>query len=164
MLLSITRCRSIDRRCRLTIAGGKLLPFLACLLVAGLSIGCWSAKEDAAKLEEVKAVWARLPIYPDMQQVSDLTRSGGGNVLVSKKFRSGARYDDVKHFYIERLGQDGWETISDRKLNGFGGDAERYYIQFQKRDIYLSIESAGAGSDSDWQYAIAVTWSRWVKK
>lgn len=164
MRLITTRCRGTDRRWRLLNGGGKLVLFLTCLLVTVLLTGCWSAKEDAAKLEEVKAVWARLPMYPDMQQVGDLTRSGGGNVLVSKTFRSGARYDDVKRFYIEHLAQEGWKTISDRKLADWGGDPERYYIQFQKGDIFLSIEFAGAGSDRDWQYAIAVTWSRWTRK
>jgi hypothetical protein len=137
---------------------------LACVIVSVLATACWSAKEDTAKLEELKAVWARLPIYPGMQEVGDSTRSGGGTVLVGKKFRSDARYDDVKSFYVEHLTKDGWEVISDRKLADWGGDPERYYIQFHKGDIFLSIEYAGDGSDRDWQYAIALNWSRWTRK
>ena len=137
---------------------------LTCLLLAVLSSGCWSAKEDAAKLEEVNAVWTRLPIYPGMQDVGDVTRSGGGNVLVSKKFRSDARYDDVKRFYIERLAQDGWQVTSDRKLASSVGGPAGDYIQFQKGDLFVSIEHAADGDNRDWDYAIAASWSRWIKK
>lgn len=164
MRLSTTRCRGTDRLWRLINGGGRLVLILTCLLVAVLSTGCWSAKEDTAKLQELKATWARLPIYPGMQEVGDSTRSGGGTVLVGKKFRSDARFDDVKSFYVEHLTKDGWEVISDRKLVDLSGDPNGQYLEFHKGDTFLGIEYQAAGGNRDWQYAIALNWSRWTKK
>ena len=164
MRLSTTRCRGTDKRRPLINGGGRLVLILTCLLLVVLSTGCWSAKEDTAKLEELKATWARLPIYPGMQPVGDSTRSGGGTVLVGKKFRSDARFDDVKSFYIEQLTKDGWEVISDRKLVDWGGDPNGQYLEFHKGDNFLGIEYHTAGGNSDWQYAIALNWSRWTRK
>jgi len=150
---------------RVIHVGGKLVLLLPCLLLMLVSVGCWSAKEDRARLEEVNAIWTRLPVYPGLQEIASTTQSGFGKVFVSKKFRSNASYSDVKSFYVERLRQDGWEVISDRPLKDWaGGGPERHYIEFHRGDVFLSIEHAGQEAGYDWQYAIAVNWSRWNRK
>ncbi len=133
------------------------------LFVSLLCSGCWSAKEDAAKLEEVQSVWARLPSYPGMQETNSQTTSGGGKAMVSKEFRSDARYDEVKRFYVERLERDGWKIDSEKQLKDWGRDFGGYEVRFRKSDLSIAIEYAGAKADYGWQYAIAVSWSRWVK-
>jgi hypothetical protein len=100
----------------------KLVVSFAWLFLSLLCSGCWSAKEDAAKLEEVQSVWARLPSYPGMQEMDSNTTSGYGKAL--------------------------------------GG----YEIKFRKSDLSIAIEYAGQEADYGWQYAIAVSWSRWVKE
>ena len=139
---------------------------LACivLLLLLLSPGCWSAKEDAARLEEIKAVWARLPTYSGLQEIDSSTTSGGGKAMVSKKYRSEARYDDVKRFYVEYLIPDGWTMVSEKKIVDIGTDFGGYHIEFRKGDLSLGLEYAGEKANYEWQYAIAVNWSRWVKK
>lgn len=133
------------------------------LFLSLLCSGCWSAKEDAAKLQEVRSVWARLPSYPGMQEIDSKTESGYGKALVSKKFRSDARYDEVRRFYVESLGRDGWEIYGEKQLKGFGSNFGGYEIRFLKSDLSIVIEYAGDKADYGWQYGIAVSWSRWVK-
>jgi hypothetical protein len=136
---------------------------LVWLFVSLLCSGCWSAKEDAAKLEEVKSVLARLPSYPGMQETNSSTTSGGGKAMISKKFRSDARYEEVKRFYVKHLEQDGWKIYGEKQLTDLGSDFGGYEIRFRKSDLSIAIEYAGEKTDYGWQYAIAVSWSRWVK-
>jgi len=136
---------------------------LVCFLVL-LSTGCWSAQDDAARLEEVKAVWARLPIYSGLQEIDSSTTYGYGKAMISKKYRSKARYDDVKRFYVEHLIPDGWTMISEKKIVDVGTDFGGYHIEFRKGDLSLGLEYAGEKVNYEWQYAIAVSWSRWVRK
>jgi hypothetical protein len=142
----------------------KFIVGLAWIFLSLLFSGCWSAKEDAAKLEEIKSVWARLPPYPGMQETNSLTTSGYGKAIVSKKFRSDARYDDVRRFYVERLEQDGWKIDGEKQLKDLGSDFGGYEIRFRKADLSIAIEYAGQSADYGWQYGIAVSWSRWVKE
>lgn len=132
------------------------------LLLSLLFSGCWSAKEDAAKLAEIQSVWARLPSYPGMQQtVSATSNSGGGKAMVSKKYLSDARYEDVKRFYVEYLERDGWKLEGEKQLKHWGSGFGGYEIRFRKGDLDLAIEYSGPTADYGWQYAIGVSWSRW---
>lgn len=132
--------------------------------MSSLFSGCWSAKEDAAKLAEIQSVWARLPSYPGMQETSSSSTSGGGKALVSKKYDSNAPYENVKRFYVEHLERDGWKIEGEKQLKDLGSDVGGYEIRFRKGDLSLAIEYAGPLADYGWQYAIGVSWSRWVKK
>ena len=123
--------------------------------------GCWSAKEDAARLAEIQSVWARLPSYPGMQETSTSSNSGGGKAQVSKKYNSDARYEDVKRFYVEYLERDGWKIVGEKQLKDWGSDFGGYEISFRKGDLDLAIEYAGPRADYGWKYAIGVSWSRW---
>jgi hypothetical protein len=143
----------------------KFMIGLAWLCLSLLFSGCWSAKDDAAKLAEIQSVWARLPSYPGMQETgSSTTNAGGGKALVSKKYGSNAPYEEVKRFYVEYLERDGWKTEGEKQLKDWGSDFGGYEIRFRKGDLNLAIEYAGPRADYGWQYGISVTWSRWEKK
>lgn len=153
------------RRQTITIGPAREPRFwLACLLLALIATGCSSGKQDAAKLEEVKAIWARLPIYSGLQETDSSTTSGGGKAMINKKYRSDASYTDVRRFYVDHLLRDGWAVVSEKQMKDWGSDFGGYYIQFQRDDLFLSIEYSGAGANYGWDYGIAVSWSRWVKK
>lgn len=136
---------------------------VAWLVLSLLFSGCWSAKEDAAKLAEIQSVWARLPSYPGMQETSSSSTSGGGKALVSKKYLSDVPYEDVRRFYVEHLERDGWTIAGEKQLKDWGSDFGGYEIRFRKADLSIAIEYAGPRADYGWQYAIGVSWSRWVK-
>lgn len=127
-------------------------------------MSCRATKQDNAKFEELKAIAAQLPTYPGMQEISSTASGGYGKAIVSKSYRSDARYEDVKRFYIEHLERDGWKLTSERQLNGFGGDPGGYLIEFHKGDVSIGIEYAGERANYGWQYGISVSWSRWVLK
>jgi hypothetical protein len=142
----------------------KLVLVLACLFCSVCVTSCWATKQDEAKFEELKAIASQLPTYAGMQEISSTANAGYGKAIVSKGYRSNARYDDVKRFYIDRLEHDGWQLVSERQLKGFGSDLGGYHLEFHKGDTSLGIEYAGEKADYEWQYAIAVSWSRWIKK
>ena len=125
--------------------------------------GCWSAKEDAAKLEEIRSVWAQLPTYPGMEETNSNTTSGGGKAMISKKFRSDARYEDVRDFYVSRLEPEGWKIESEQELKDWGRDFGGHEIRLRKADLSFVIEHADRSADYGWEYGIAVSWSRWVR-
>ncbi|HXQ70193.1 MAG TPA: hypothetical protein VN844_06880, partial [Pyrinomonadaceae bacterium] len=101
---------------------------------------------------------------PGMQETDTSSSSGGGKALISKGFRSDARYEDVKRFYVEYLERDGWKIESDKQLKDIGSDFGGSEIKFRKGDLSLAIEYAGPRAGYGWQYAIGVSWSRWIKK
>jgi hypothetical protein len=98
-----------------------------------------------------------------MQETDSKTTSGGGKAMVSKTFRSDARYDDVRRFYVERLEQDGWKIHAEKPLKDWGRDFGGYEIRLRKGDLTIAIEYAGQNADYGWDYGIGVSWSRWVK-
>jgi hypothetical protein len=142
----------------------KLRFWFTCLLLALISTGCGPTKQDAARLEEVKAIWAHLPVDSRLQEIGSSTTSGFGKAMISKRFRSDAPYDEVKRFYVEHLTAEGWSIVSERQMNGSGSNFGGYHLEFHKGDLDLGIEYSGEKANYGWQYAIAVSWSRWVKK
>lgn len=128
-----------------------------------VNLACASLRPDAAKLAEVKAIWARMPVHPGMQETNSSTSSGWGKVIMGKHFRSDVPYEEVKRFYTDRLVQDGWTLHEEKRLNGSGTDFGGYELEFRKGDIALTIEYAGK-ANYGWDYGMDVAWTRWVKK
>ena len=132
---------------------------LKLLLLPLLIASCFSPAQDKARLEEVKGIWAAFPLYPGMVEVNNSTSSGFGKAFMSKSFRSGAGYDDVKRFYLERLGQDGWSFSGERNLKGITSDLGGREMKFHRGDYEVTIEYATEKADYGWQYGIGIGWN-----
>jgi len=137
-----------------------LAPVLSCLLFTTLAtLSCFfSPKEDRAKLEETKRIWATFPRHPAMQEVYSNTQSGFGKAYISKHFRCNESYDNVRSFFVERLTQNGWKLNSERHLEDSGKDFGGVELEFQKADFQINIEFAGEKSDYGWDYGITIGW------
>ena len=135
----------------------------ACLFVCLMSVGCFSSKEDAAKLDETKKIWTALPIYPGMQESYSSTTSGFGKALISKHFQSKAGYEEVRRFYLDRLTQNGWKLSGEKQIKDWGRDFGGHELYFRKGDFHIAIEYAGERADYGWDYGISAGWTRWVR-
>ncbi|MGH9929179.1 MAG: hypothetical protein ACREA9_08125 [Pyrinomonadaceae bacterium] len=91
-----------------------------------------------------------------MQQVADSKSSGFGKASIGRSFRCQASYDDVKRFYSERLGQDGWELADERQLKDWGRDVGGREIKFRKGDYQVVIGYAGERANYGWDYGIDI--------
>lgn len=140
----------------LTLAAGLL-----CLVFMTLATpACFfSPKEDRAKLEETKRIWATFPLHPAMQEVHSHTQSGFGKATIGKNFRCNERYENVRSFIVERLIQNGWKLNSERHLKDWGKDVGGIELEFQKADFEINIQYAGEKSDYGWDYGISVKWN-----
>jgi len=94
--------------------------------------------------------------------VLNVNIDAGGKALVSKTFRSDARYEDVKRLYVEHLERDGWKIEGEKQLKDWGSDFGGHEIRFRKADL-TSYRICPPSANYGWQYGIGVSWSRWVK-
>jgi hypothetical protein len=130
------------------------------VLVFSLMIGsCFSPAQDRARLDEVKRIWTIFPLFPGMQQVASSTAAGFGKASISRSFRCKAGYDDVKRFYLERLGQDGWQLAEERQLKNWEQDLGGQQLTFRKGEYEVAIEFAGEQADYGWDYGIYIGWA-----
>src|SRR6185436_4981182 len=128
------------------------------MLLCLVGAGCFSTKEDSAKLEETKTIWAGIPVYPGMREISSSTTSGFGKVLISRNFQSEASYDYVRRFYLDRLTGDGWNLTSEKQLKSWGNDFGGKELYFRKSDFHIAIEYAGERANYGWDYGISAGW------
>jgi len=133
---------------------------LPCLLFMTLATSScfFSPKEDRAKLEETKNIWATFPLHPAMQENYSSTQSGFGKAYISKHFRCNESYDNMRAFFVERLTQNGWKLVNERHLKNWGKDVGGNELEFQKADFKINIEFAGEKSDYGWDYGITIGW------
>lgn len=128
------------------------------LLLFLTTVSCFSPAQDRARLNEVNRIWTAFPLYPGMVEVDHSKASGFGKAYISKGFRCKATYDDVKRFYLERLPQDGWQLVSERKLKGWERDLGGRELKFRRGDYEVTIEYAGEGANYGWDYGIGIGW------
>jgi hypothetical protein len=128
------------------------LAFLATCAYEGLS-----PKRDEQKSKEIERQWADLPVYPDMVPTSSSSSSGGRNAYKGTSFRSSAPYEDVKRFYMDRLGGHGWVFEKEKRLSEWGVDRGGSELKWRKGEYVLSIEYAG-NDNRDWDYGIDISW------
>lgn len=121
-----------------------------------------SPNKDDAKLKEVERLYARLPIYPDFQEVEGTSSSFSKDLLASigKSYKSKASYDDVKAFYVEKLRALGWQSWEERNLTSWGRDLGERELTFRNGQYSVIIEYSGdKASNPDWNYGINVSWN-----
>lgn len=124
-----------------------------------LAIACGPLDPTSrSKLEEIKIIWATLPLYHGMIEVNHSASSGFGRAFMSKSFRSEASYDEIKRFYSERLARVGWQLARERPLKDWNKDLGGQLIEFRNGEFGLSIEYAGQKADYGWNYGIGITW------
>lgn len=110
------------------------------------------------KLNEIKTIWATIPLYPRMTEVNHSASSGFRRAFMSKSFRSEASYNDIKRFYSDHLVQAGWKLVTEEPLKDWDKDLGGQVLEFRKGEYQLSIQYSGEKADYGWQYGIDVRW------
>lgn len=138
---------------------GFVLIANALMLLCCVMLSC-DKPAPQPKLDEVKAIWSELPIYPGMVEIQGgSTMSGFDKAYISKHFISPARYQEVKQFYENDLTKRGWQLTKERELRTFGGAPSGVMeIELRKGEYELAIEYAPDSMDYGWNYGISVGW------
>ena len=118
-----------------------------------------SANKDDAKLEDVRRLYAALPLYPGFKEVNSSYESKVTLVHLDKTFVSDAPYDQVKSFYIDKLSKAGWRRTGERKMKDWWRDFGGRELTFRKGEYSIVIEYSGERTDTDWTYAVSLDWS-----
>jgi hypothetical protein len=118
-----------------------------------------SPNKDDAKLKDVEAIYAQLPIYPGFQEVSHSADSKGVLASSGKSFKSAAKYDDVRSFYSNKLSASGWQLANERNMRDWFQDFGGRQLTFRKGQYSIVIEYRGDKEPNpDWNYAIDIDW------
>jgi hypothetical protein len=147
---------------RLLSPQGIVKLVIGVVLVASVSILARDCKDhspnkDDAKLKEVEAIFAQLPIYPDFQEVAHSTDSKDAMVRSGKSFRSAAKYDDVRSFYSNKLFASGWQLARERNMTDWFRDFGGRQLTFRKGQYSIVIEYRGDKEPNpDWNYGIDI--------
>lgn len=134
--------------------------FLASLFVCVTTCGCSTTRTevDPSKLKEVESVWATLPAYPGMTEVSNSVSSYDGRAWVERNYQSDADFDDVKRFYTETLTRAGWRLAGEHEVKDRGRFKGERLLEFRQGDFELDVQYSGARkADLGWDYSIDVT-------
>src|SRR2546423_5800743 len=88
------------------------------LLVITLAFrSCLSGGEDATHLSDLQQIAAETPVYPDFAEVQPPRHSGKReNAGLTYFYRSLARYEDVKAYYMRLLLPKGWSNPSEQEV------------------------------------------------
>ena len=122
---------------RLLSPQGIVKLVIGVILIASVSILAKYCKDhslnkDDAKLKEVDAVFAQLPIYPDFQEVAHSADSKDALARSGKSFRSAGKYDDVRSFYSTKLSASGWQLAKERNMTDWFRDFGGRQLTFRK--------------------------------
>ena len=148
--LRLTMTTNGSLRFRLAMHG---VLFLACCV----AISC-NQLTPQSELDEVQAIWGKLPLYPGMVEVEQSNASGFDKVYISKSFKSSASYEDVKQFYVEYLTNENWKLFRERELKEWGRNLGGRQVEFRKGKYDLTIEYAPDKANHGWNYGISVSW------
>ncbi len=111
-------------------------------------------------MAEVERLKSKFQAYPDFVQIPNNFRVASPHIAaLSLSYKSDASPEDVKRFYIEKLGTDGWQLVDDRKLSDWGRDMGGHQLEFRKGEYQIAIEKGGRNND-DWDYGINFSWKK----
>lgn len=144
----------------------KHLPFSRFAFIANafMLLRCVSLSCDKPgyhlRLDEVKAIWSKLPIYPGMVEIEGgSTMSGFDKAYVSRHFKSPSQYQEVKQFYLTYLTKEGWRLSKERQLRSFDGEVSgEWEIEFRRGEYEFVIDYAPDTKGYGWNYGISVGW------
>ncbi len=136
----------------------RIMAGLLALLVISFA-GCkeFSPNKGDAKLKEVETIAASLPVHPSFQQTWSGSTSKSMLASAGRHYKSTARYEEVKNFYMSHLQGAGWMLKEERELKSVEGARQ---LTFSKDEYSFVLEYSGEKAvDPDWNYAIDVTWN-----
>ena len=132
------------------------LVVILCLLA---SCKQFSPNKNDVKLKEVEKLYTNLPIYQGFRETWSGSVSKSMLASVGKHYKSDARYEDVKGFYVAKLIPEGWQLTKEIPLKDWSEDRGGRQLTFRKEEYSVVIEYSGDKAvDPDWNYGIDVGW------
>jgi hypothetical protein len=100
---------------------------------------------------------AETPIFPGFVLVSSSHSGKPENAGLYNYYKSSARYEEVKEFYIKALSERGWGSPHEDDVpKWFTKDGSKA-LSFQKGEYKVDIEY-NADASSPWRFALNYVW------
>jgi len=140
----------------------KVLPVAAFVVILGL-LAHWakqsSPNQDDGKLKELQRLSSEMPVPSGLIETGTNVSSRGMDAGVYKYYLSRTGYEEVKKFYVEHLTGRGWALIREEDHESILIDTDGKGLEFQKGDMFITIEYAGSKTSMDgWSYAVSYVW------
>jgi hypothetical protein len=114
---------------------------------------------DGSKFREIERLWQMIPTYSGLVEVDGSSLSKDSEARLSKEYKSNAPFDDVKRFYLEKLGEKGWQFIEESELKDRGRLRGERLLEFRQGEYNLSVRYAGERDrELGYDYLITVGW------
>jgi hypothetical protein len=145
------------------MAAMRRVVVLFCVILFSTSLlGCSAHITDNTTGEKMKTVISLLsevPIYPGSLPIGDLrTISKPDVVLAGKGYKASINYDDLKHFYVDRLRSKNWQVVEEKGFSDWGIDQGGRELVFRQGEYVIVITYSGERANYAWNYAIDVKW------
>jgi hypothetical protein len=119
----------------------------------------FSPNNNDLKLKEVEKLFAALPIHRSFRETWSGSMSKSMLASLGKHYRSDARYEEIREFYVTALVPAGWLLTKERPLKVWSKDYGGRQLTFTKEQYSVVIEYSGEKAiDPDWNYGIDVGW------
>jgi hypothetical protein len=140
----------------------RRLTILFYVILFSISLGCSAhiaANSTGEKMKTVISLLSEVPTYPNSLQVGDLrTISKPDVALAGKGYKASVSYDDLKNFYVDRLGATNWQVVEERGFSDWGINKGGRELVFRQGEYAIAITYAGERASYAWDYAIDVKW------
>jgi len=119
------------------------------------------ANSDGSKFREIERLSDSIPEFPSTTLISEDKASRGITAGIYRYYRSQAKYEDVKQYYMNELPKAGWAFSHETALKDWWQDLGGRELEFHRRgapEYYVAIQYAGEKASYKWDYAITIGW------
>lgn len=127
------------------------------ILITLSSCDSHDSNADSSKLEEITEILKSIPVHPSKAEIETNNQSSSSKTSITRKYKSGVPFDEVKEFYLKQLTNQGWQLIEERELKDRGRFRDERVLHFTRGEFLLSVQYAGKRKeDLGWDYAIRI--------
>ena len=142
------------------IAAGLLLSILAGAAFVGFLIYDFRVNEPAAAecQARLEAQFEAVRPMPGASSLGLRANHKTQHALVGTSYRISASYAEIRAYYEEELGRNGWLLCGERPLRDWGRDLGGVSVSYHKGEDIATLQYAGAKANYGWDYALDLSW------
>jgi hypothetical protein len=120
----------------------QLLSLVVQLVVLFSLAGCkqFSPNKNDVKLKEVEKLAANLPVHERFHETWNGSVSKSMLASVGKHYKSDARYEDVKNFYVTKLIPEGWQLTKEIPLKNWSVNEGGLQLTFTRGEYSVVLQ------------------------
>jgi hypothetical protein len=128
-------------------------------VITSATWGCVDQLKDDPKYQEMKQIYATLPIYPDSRDGSDFGASQRSFASYGRYYAADISYEGLKRFYSEKLPASGWEFSKEEEFSmSWFGKNDGKQMNFSRGVYTVSVSYVTKEANAGWDYSLSVKW------